>query len=145
MKKGLLLAAGLLATLALLAVGCNGHPKGMESLRWLTDAEKDRVIEIALEVPELAGAKEAYGVYTTEFRWVAIEWLDNGANLTWLDYDYVEAGIPAAISESAEFYSGIIIDFGEPPRDEYRLAINPDTGEVASVEGHGLKTVPAEE
>lgn len=145
MKKGLLLAAGLLATLALLAVGCNGHPKGMESVRWLTDAEKDSVIEIALNTPEAVGASEVYGVYTTELRWVAIDWHDNGASLAWLDYDCVEVGVPASVPESAEFYSGVIIDFGEPPREEYRVAINPDTVEVAFMEGHGLKTLPTTE
>ena len=50
--------------------------------------------------------------------------------------------IPENVSESAEFYSRVEIYFGEPEQLLLRVAVNPDTGEVADVEAHGLKILP---
>ncbi len=126
------------------------HPEELEgsrwfpdSLRWLTDAEKDKLIEIALNTPEAARARETYSLYETSLRWVAINWRNHHAAELWgLDYECVDEGVPANVPESAEFYSQVVIDFGEPPRLELRVAINPDTGKVAHVEAHGLKILP---
>jgi hypothetical protein len=50
--------------------------------------------------------------------------------------------IPDNVPESAEFYSRVEIYFGEPEQLLLRVAVNPDTGEVANVEAHGLKILP---
>ena len=116
------------------------HPKGMESLRWLTEAEKAEVIEIALNTPEAVEARETYGYYKTGLSWVAIKW--QGSFELWgLDYEMVDK-IPDNVPESAEFYSRVEIYFGEPEQVLLRVAVNPDTGEVANVEAHGLKILP---
>ncbi len=146
MRNRLWLATSLLVIMALLVAGCARHPAGMKNLRWLTEAEKDRVIEIALNTPDALQAREAYGPYKTSLGWVAINWRDNGngSDHFGLDYDYEqsEEWISEHVPKSAEFYSQVAIDFGEPPQLELRVAINPDTGKVAHVEAHGLKILP---
>ena len=142
MRKRLWLAASLLVIAALFVGGCAGHPKGMKSLRWLTEAEKERVVEIALNTQEAKEAREVHGVYTTSLSWVAINWyIYHAAELRGLDYEVVDK-IPDNVPESAEYYSRVEIYFGEPPRVLMRVAVNPDTGEVANVEAHGLKILP---
>ena len=146
MEKKSWLAASLLITVAILVSGCSGHPKGMKSLRWLTDAEKDRVIEIALNTPQALGLLETESYYETSVRWAAINWRnDHAAELWGLDYEDVDGGVPGRVPESAEFYSQVVIYFGEPARYLLRVAINPDTGKVAHIEVHGLKLLPTPE
>ena len=145
MRKKLWLAASLLVIAVLLAGGCAGHPKGMKSLRWLTDAEKDRVIEIALNTPEAASAREGYRHYEASVKWVAINWRNHhAAELCVLDYEYEQLAkwISEHVPESAEFYSQVEIYFGEPPQCLLSVAINPDTGKVAFVTSLGLKIPP---
>jgi len=145
MRRMLWLVASLLVA-AFLLVGCAGHPKGMKSLRWLTDAEKERVIEIALNTPEALALLEEESQYETSVKWVAINWRNHHAAELWgLDYESVDKGVPATVPESAEFYSQVEIYIGEPayyPKYLLRVAINPDTGKVAHVEQHGLKKLP---
>ncbi len=144
MRKRIWLVASLLVVIVFLAVGCS-HPKGMDSLRWLTDAEKENVIEIALNTSAAVEASEAYGVYTTELRWVAIYWFKGRAVLWEMDYDIVETGLPEGTSEEFRFYSEVVIDFGEPPQEELRVAINPDTGKVANITKYVFGAVPSTE
>jgi hypothetical protein len=145
MKKGLLLVFGLLVASVLLTGGCFGHPKGMESLRWLAEAEKEKVIEIALNTSAAEEASETYGVYTTELRWVGIFWFKGKAVLWEMDYDSVEYWLPGDASESFQFYSQVVIDFGEPPQEELRVAVNPDTGKIANITKYRFGTSPATE
>lgn len=125
----------------------SGHPKGMESLRWLTDAEKDRVIEIALNTPEALALLETETYYEASVRWVAINWLNDHAAALWeLDYEEADGGVPEGVPESWELYSQVEIYIAGAtyyPMYLLRVAINPDTGEVAHVEVHGLKKIPA--
>ena len=58
----------------------SGYHKGMESLRWLTEIEKAKVIDIALNTPEALKNKETYGTYKTMLGWVGIVWLGNHAS-----------------------------------------------------------------
>jgi hypothetical protein len=100
------------------------------------------VIDIALNTPEAIEARETYGNYRTMLGWVAIVWQGSNASELWgLDYEMVDK-IPDNVPESAEFYSRVEIYFGEPERVLLRVALNPDTGEVANVEAHGLKILP---
>ena len=146
MEKKYLLWSALIVVLAATVVSIFVvyiyHPKGMESLRWLTDEEKDKVIEIALNTPEAIEMSEEYGVNKTGISWVGIVWLGNHASELWgLDYEMVTK-IPDNVPETAEFYSQVEIYFGEPERVLMRVAINPDTGKVAHIETHGLKKLP---
>ena len=150
MRKKLWLTASLLITVAILVSGCSGHPEGMKSLRWLTDAEKDRVIEIALNTPEALGLPGTETYYEASVEWVAINWVnDHAADIFWgLDYEDVDGGVPEHVPESAEFYSQVEIYIAGAtyyPMYLLRVAINPDTGKVAHIEVHGLKLLPTPE
>jgi len=128
----------------------------MKSLRWLTDAEKDRVIEIALNTPEALKQLEKESHYETSLSWIAIVW-DNSeySEYRGLDYEWVEEKIlppppkdmppgvvMSTVPESAEFYSRVVINFGEPPRWQVMVAVNPDTEKVALVEENPFRTGP---
>ena len=118
------------------------HPEGMKSLRLLTEAEKAKAIEIALNTPEAKEARGKYGVYRTGFGWMAIKNNESGGSSLWgFDYEMVD-NIPENIPRDAEFYSQVEIYFGEPEQLLMRIAVNLDTGEVAHVERHGLKILP---
>jgi len=146
MKKWLLLLVlGLLMASVLLTGGCFGHPKGLVDLRWLTDTEKDSVIEIALNTSAAVEASQAYGVYTTKLRWVGIYWFKGKAVLWEMGYDAVESGLPEDTSEEFQFYAQVVIDFGEPPQEEIRVAINPDTGKIANITRYRFGTSPTTE
>ena len=120
----------------------SGHPQGMERLKWLTEEEKGKVIDASLSTPEAVAAKETYGTYKTMLGWVGIVWRgSHPAELWGFDYEMVD-NIPRNVLEAAEFYSRVEIYFGEPERVLLRVAVNPDTGEVANVETHGLKLLP---
>ena len=134
----------------------------MKDVRWLTEDEKNRVIEIALHTPEAERAREGYGPqYTASLGWVAIVWDKGGEYSEWrsFDYDIVETGVPrgtvevtpegstekivvAGVPESAEFYAWVVINFGEPPEWQVYVAVNPDTGKVALVEENPFRTCP---
>jgi hypothetical protein len=137
----LVLTIILVAILASIFVVCTHHPKGMDSLRWLTDEEKDKVIEIALNTPEAIEIGKEYGINRTSISWVAIVWRYNASELWGLDYE-MAGKIPDNVPKSAEFYSRVDVYFGEPERALMRVAVNPDTGEVAHVETHPLKNAP---
>ncbi len=131
-------------------------PEGMKSLRWLTDDEKTKVIEIALNETKASKYLKEYSQYKTDLSWIAIVW-DNSKAVEWwgLDYEWVdEEVLPpppdnpppgivlATVPESAEFYSRVVIKFGEPPQWQVMAAINPDTGKVALVEENPFRTGP---
>ncbi len=141
--------------------GCARHPEGMKSLRWLTDAEKDRVIEIALNTPQALKQLEKYSQYKTSLSWIAIVWdsAEYEYSEYWgFEYEVVETGIPRGYSEiitsdgekivsfgvpeEAEIYSRVTINFGEPPRWQVSVAVNPDTERVALVEENPFRTGP---
>ena len=141
--KRLWQTVGLLMLVAvLLAGGCAGCPRGMGCPRWLTDAEKERAVEVALNTPEAVMTGENYDVYKTAFSWVAIVWrARHAAEIHGFDYEMVD-NIPDSIPEAAELYLRVEIYFGEPEQVLVGVVINPDTGEVAHVAAHGLKIPP---
>jgi hypothetical protein len=144
-KKSLCLAASLLVVVALLVGGCAGHPEGMKSLRWLTDAEKDKVIEIALNTHEAKKAREEYGAYETHLSWVAIVWDSSEYEYSeWrgIDYDWETDENLKLVTPTAEFYSRVVINFGEPPQWQVMVAVNPDTGKVVLVQENPFRTGP---
>jgi hypothetical protein len=58
MTKKPWMVGGLFMVAVLLVGGCAGHPKGMKSLRWLTDAGKEKVVELTLGSPKALDDEE---------------------------------------------------------------------------------------
>ena len=119
------------------------HPEGMKSLRELTDDEKDKVIEIALNQTKAAKYLKEYSQYKTDLSWIAIVWENSGYS-EWrgLRYEWETDENFKYVSESAVYYSRVVINFGEPPQWQVMAAINPDTGKVALVEEYPFRTGP---
>ena len=160
MRRTLWLLISLLIVMALLVGGCTeptsspqpapvsegpsaGHPQGMKSPRLLTDEEKEKVIEITLKTPEALKQLEKDSHYNTKLSWIAIVW-ENSEYSEWrgIKYDWKTDPNLGLVSGEAEFYSRVVINFGEPPQWQVMAAINPDTGKVALVEENPFRTGP---
>ncbi len=125
----------------------NQTPSG---LRNLTDAEKEKVIQIALKTPEAKSALETYGIYKAEFQWAAIVW--EGSVIKEhrvINYDIVEWGIPPELPASAIIYPHILFHFGELepayPEGRYLVDVTVDLVNekaVGLVVTHPLKKLP---
>ena len=103
MRKGLCVAISLLVV-ALLMGSC-GQPKGMEGPRELTEGEKARVVEIALNTPQVSEWLDKEPEYrVVRFDWYAV-W-DSG----WAMLNDIR---PATIPESAAVYPGVTLANGE--------------------------------
>ena len=115
----------------------------MKSPRLLTDEEKEKVIEIALKTPEALKQFEKDSHYNTKLSWIAIVWENSEYSEWWgIDYDWKTDPNLGLVSGAAEFYSRVVINFGEPPQWQVSVAINPDTGKVALVEENPFRTGP---
>jgi len=152
MRKRLWLVASLLVILSLLIGGCaqpapnpqpapvSGvlpaeHPTDFpENLRWLTDEEKERAIEIALNTPKAQECLEKESEYTTRLNWAALFPSGSGEGYSGyqiFEYEIVAEGIPrgvvditpeespekvvsVGVTEEAEIYPCVHIHFGEP-------------------------------
>ncbi|MFC1986195.1 hypothetical protein ACFLWC_04290 [Chloroflexota bacterium] len=129
------MAASLLVIMALLVSGC-GNPKGIKPL---TDKEKDRFTEIALNTPEALRYLENESKYEIEVRWVALGWKDSRA-VEWkrLDYEEIADGnLPADrlyFSESMTIHPNVYIRVGEPVRLFISVAIDRNAGKAIAVE-----------
>ena len=155
-RKRLSLPAMSLVVAVLLAGGCNTQstrppeeeeetPEDMEGPRWfpesdknfrrLTESEKGRVIEIALNTPEALKWREKESKYRTKVAWAAIIW-ENSRYSVWrsLDYGVVESGIPAHVSKESSFYPEVVIHFGEPAQWVFQVDIDLETERVLNIE-----------
>lgn len=170
MREILCLVAGLLVVVFLLVGGCTvqptrpseeeelppeekAEPVTMEGPKWfpesdknfrqLTDSEKEKVIEIALNTPEALRQLEEESTYRTNLSWIAIVWEDSGYSEWWgLDYEVVENGIPAFVSKSAVFYPRVVIDFGEPAQWQVSVAVDLEAEKVVLVEENPARNAP---
>lgn len=156
--------ASLLAIISFLAVGCTErapnpqpapvsevlpaeHPTDWpENLRWLTDAEKDKLIEIALNTSRAQECLQEGSEYTTDISWIALTPADTGKGYSGyriFDYEIVAEGIPrgtvditppdsperivsVGVPEEAEIYPCVHIDFAEPSALVVMSAIDLD-------------------
>jgi hypothetical protein len=143
MRRTLWLVVILLLVVVLPMAGCAGHPKGMKSLRWLTDAEKEKVIEIAMNTREALKQLEKDSHYDAKMSWIAIVWNDSEVS-EWrgIAYDWEKDPNLSLVSETAEFYSQVVINFGEPPQWQVYVAVNPDTGKAVFVHENPFRTGP---
>jgi len=131
MKKWLFVTVSLLVV-ALLMGGC-GQPTGIKSPRELTEEEKARVVEIALNTPQVSGWLEDEGEYQIAgLGWYAI---DDG---TWWCFDY--EGIETdpnrqLVPESAKWYPGVTIAVGEEWITQAQVAVDLEAEKAVLVEG----------
>ena len=120
------------------------HPRDFpENLRWLTEEEKARLVEIALNIAEAWGGAEKGDPYETSIGWIAI----SPGRRSRFDYDIVEIGIPRGevditppgsservvsigVPDDAEIYPEVTIRFGEPAEWIVHVAIDLDSEEV---------------
>ena len=109
----------------------------------LTDAQKDRVVETALNTPEAKARLSGEATYRTSLSWIAIVW-NNSDVSEWRGIDYEWEGDLnlALVSPEAVYYSRVVINFGEPPKWQVMVAVNPLTGKVALVEENPYRTGP---
>jgi hypothetical protein len=151
MRRILWSVGGLLVAASLLVSGCTkaapepeeppvfevlsvGHPEGMKSLRLLADEEKVKVVEIALKTPEAVKAQTEYGYNETRLGWIAIVGRDSQPS-EWLALGYDWSADPnfSLVPGAAEYYSEVVINFGQPPQWQVYVAVNPDTGQAVTV------------
>jgi len=129
-RKGLSLAASLLVVIALLMGGCvrnSGHPEGMKSLRWLTDDEKDKVIEIALSSPKALYYKTGYSRYEVELQWIGVTWENSEpSSIGIVEYEWMDEATELFQEEEAVF-PGVRIYFGELPELSLDVAVDLET------------------
>ena len=163
MRSRLWLAVILLVVAVLLAGGCavqparspeeevepvitegsRWFPESDKNFRQLTESEKGKVIEIALNTPQALKWLKKESQYETRLGWMAIRW-ENSKYAEWwaLDYEVVESGVPAFVSPLAVFYPEVLIHFGEPKQWVVQVAVDLETGEVALVEEYPFRTGP---
>jgi hypothetical protein len=128
MKTKLWLAASLLITVAILVGGCSGG-----QFR-LSESEKGKVIEIALNTPEASKWLEEENEYRIgEVEWYAIE-----DSVSWhlLPYDDVETNPNyQLVPESAVWYPGVTIAVGEDTITQMQIAIDLETEKAVMILG----------
>jgi CBS domain-containing protein len=131
MKKWLFVAVSLLVV-ALLMGGC-GQSTGVKSPRELTEEERARVVEIALNTPQVSGWLEDEG----EYQIAGLDWyaIDDG---TWWCFEY--EGIETDpnrqfVPESARWYPGVTIAVGEEWITQAQVAVDLETERAVLVEG----------
>ncbi|MBI2836197.1 MAG: hypothetical protein HYX85_00695 [Chloroflexi bacterium] len=133
----------LATALIISCAGLASSPAGLKIPRELTDAQKNRVIEIAMNTPEAKARLQKDASYKTYLGWIAVVWKDSGYS-EWraIDYEWETDPNLGLVSKEAVFYSRVVVNFGEPPTWQAMVAINPLTGKVALVEEYPYRTRP---
>ena len=180
MKKGLGLVAILLVIIVLLAGGCvkatpkiqpapvsgvlpAGHQTDFpENLRWLTEEEKEKAIEIALSAPAALEWQQKESQYETSIDWIALNPNPSGEGYSGyrrFEYEVVEEGIPrgsvdvtppgsperivsVGVPEDAEIYPSVNIVFGEPAKFIVSVAVDLKAEKVVYDEGYPFRKGP---
>jgi len=180
MRKGLWLAASLLMVMALLVGGCAQpapspqpapvtgvlpaeHPTDFpENLKWLTEDEKVRLIEIALNTPKAQECLEQESEYTTRLSWAALFPSSTGEGYSGyqiFEYEIVEKGIPrgtvdvtpegspekivsVGVQEDAEIYPCVHIHFVEPSEMIVKAAIALEANKAVYVDYYPQRRGP---
>jgi hypothetical protein len=134
MKNRLCLVVSLLLVTALVANGC-----ATKTIKPLTDTEKDRFVEIALNHPEVSKWLETASVYETEVGWSAIGWKDSKA-VEWhrLAYeDIADGNLPsgtAYLAPVVTIHPDVYLRIGEPVRLHIHVAFDREAEKVVNVE-----------
>jgi hypothetical protein len=122
-----------------------------ESLRWLTEDEKAKPVEIALDTPRAQHWLQKVSQYRTDIGWIALYPSTRGEGYSgsyWkFEYEVVEIGIPRGevrvcpegssvgivykgVPEDAGIYPYVSIGFGEPTKMFVSIAIDLESWEV---------------
>lgn len=143
------LSISLLCGLLVYVSGCNGHPQGMKEFRKLTEEEKDRLVEIALDTEEAKRALERHHTYRVLFGWAEITWqkpeseyIPREIHIT--DEGELDENQVQNLGKNGELYADVTFYFGEPSRVRLDVIINPDTREIIHVKWMGLKPIPTD-
>jgi hypothetical protein len=124
----------LVAVLVSSFVGCT-----RKGIKPLTDDEKDVMIEIALNHPDVVKWLGEPDTYKTEVGWIALGWNDGEAT-GWarLEYEEIADGnLPSDRtfpSETVTINPGVLIRVGEPERKHILAAFDRETKEIVHVE-----------
>jgi len=143
-KTKLWAIATLLVILLVLVSGCAEHPKGWQSPRELTDSEKDRIVKIALNTPEVLKQLETNKQYKMrDVDWIAIVWDNSQWSAYWrilpeweTDPNY------SLVLESALFYPAVTISFGDPEDWQITVAVDLDTEKSVFVQEYPAQKGP---
>lgn len=158
MKKAFWLSMIFIVLVSLVVGGCKqdnsqsktdsettsaGHPKGIAGPRLLTGEEKEKVIESALKTPEALKQMEKFTQYDVALDWVAIVW-ENSEVSEWrvINYDWKNDPNFGLSSAGSEFYSEVLINFGDPHKWQVYVAVNPNTGKAIFVQENPFRTGP---
>ena len=133
------------------------HPRDFpESLRWLTEDEKAKLVATALSTPMAQEWLQKESQYTTKIGWIALNPDPEGdgyAGYRKFEYEIVEIGIPRGevdmspegssvkiiskgVPEDAEIHPDVTIWFGEPAEWIVSIAIDLESWEAVYQEGY---------
>ena len=139
------------------------HPTDFpENLKWLTEDEKVRLIEIALNTPKAQECLEQESEYTTRLSWAALFPSSTGEGYSGyqiFEYEIVEKGIPrgtvdvtpegspekivsVGVQEDAEIYPCVHIHFVEPSVLIVMAAIDLDAEKTVYVDYYPQRRGP---
>ena len=144
-KSKWLTGIALLSLISLLFIGCASHPKGLDNPRQLTDAEKNRVIEIAFTAPEVQKQLATSAHYTAEIDWLAVTW--NGSE--WSAYYHIDSEWETDLNlknvpDSAVFYPYVLLRFMEPANWQIATAVDLDKEKVVLIHEYPAGKGPAQ-
>ncbi len=113
--------------------GIGGWPKP----RPLTDAEKARVVGIAVNVSASAWLKGRTDYRVSGVDWYAAIWHANDQPEWWhCSYDIIDKGIPGYVNPYGYWYPGVTIAVGQPGNlMQMQIAVDLDNGKTAFVDG----------
>ncbi|MBI2850010.1 MAG: hypothetical protein HYX80_03090 [Chloroflexi bacterium] len=107
------------------------------NFRQLTAAEKQKVLQIALESPRISEWLQGRNDFRASgIEWYAIIWSDSQPGTWWaLDYEAVEKGVPFYVSKLVRFYPGMTIAVGEGTIIQVQVAVDLKTEKAVMVDG----------
>jgi len=170
----------MLFVLAIVTVGCSEpgaapqpapvsgilpaeHPTDFpENLRWLTEDEKARLMEMALATPAALEWRRKESQYTASISWIALTPSSSGEGYSGyriFEYEIVETGIPrgevdvtppgsaekivsVGVPEEAEIYPCVHIHFGEPSVFTVMVAVDLEAGKAVYVDYYPQRRGP---
>ncbi|MFC1870631.1 hypothetical protein ACFLYE_05145 [Chloroflexota bacterium] len=130
--------------LIILVSGCAGHPKGWESPRELTNNEKDRIVEIALNTPEVLKQLETNKQYkTSDVDWIAIVWDNSQWSAYWrIRPEWETDPNYNLVPESAVFYPAVTVILGDPEVWQITVAVDLDTEKSVFIQEYPAQKGP---
>ena len=130
--------------LLILVNGCVGQSKGWESPRELTNNEKDRIVEIALNTPEVLKQLETNKEYKTrDVDWIAIVWDNSQWSAYWrIRPEWETDPNYNLVPKSAVFYPAVTVVLGDPEDWQITVAVDFDTEKSVFVQEYPAQKGP---